>query len=124
MLYCIIISATINMKGGRGKKEKFSARKRAVNYKASRKPPTTNPRIAHDDSRRRPGLLGLLPSLIAQAVNNQWTGLLDWNTLVDTSFNLTGSISYLVSEFFNLKLGASRCLVLSINTKHLERVQL
>ena len=36
------------MKGGRGNNEKFSACKRAVNYKASRKPPTTNPRIAHD----------------------------------------------------------------------------
>ena len=42
-----MISATINMKGGRGNNEKFSARKRAMNYKASRKPPTTNPRIAH-----------------------------------------------------------------------------
>ena len=35
------------MKGGRGNNEKFLTRKRAVNYKASRKPPTTNPRIAH-----------------------------------------------------------------------------
>ena len=41
------ISATINMKSGHGNNEKFSARKRAMNYKASRKPPTTNPRIAH-----------------------------------------------------------------------------
>ena len=40
-------TATINMKNGRCNNEKFSARKRAVNYKASRKPPTTNPRIAH-----------------------------------------------------------------------------
>ena len=42
-----MISATINMKGGHGNNGKFSASKRAVNYKASRKPPTTNPRIAH-----------------------------------------------------------------------------
>ena len=42
-----MISATINMKGGRGNNEKFSAHKRAMNYKASRKPPTTNPRITH-----------------------------------------------------------------------------
>ena len=33
--------------GGRGNNEKFSTRKRAVNYKTSRKPPTKNPRIAH-----------------------------------------------------------------------------
>ena len=35
------------MKGGRGNNENFSARLRAVNYKASRNPHTTNPRIAH-----------------------------------------------------------------------------
>ena len=33
------------------------------------------------------------------------------HTLFDTSFNL---ISYLISEFFHLKLGGSRCLVLSM----------
>ena len=33
------------------------------------------------------------------------------DTLVDTSFSL---ISYLISEFFHLKLGGSRCLVLSM----------
>ena len=33
-----MISATINMKGGRGNNEKVSARKRAMNYKASKKP--------------------------------------------------------------------------------------
>ena len=38
-----MISATINMKGGRGNNEEFSARE---GYKVSRKPPTTNPRIA------------------------------------------------------------------------------
>ena len=32
--------------------------------------------------------------------------------MVDTSFNL---ISYLISEFFHLKLGGSRCLVLSMH---------
>ena len=37
------------------------------------------------------------------------------HTLVDTPLNLTiGSISYFIREFFNLKLGASRCLVLSL----------
>ena len=34
------------------------------------------------------------------------------HTLVDTSLN---TISYLISEFFHLKLGGSRCLVLSMH---------
>ena len=42
-----MIRAKINMNSGRGNYEKFSARKRAMNY-YSRKPPTTNSRIAHD----------------------------------------------------------------------------
>ena len=35
------------MRGGRGNNEKNLARKRALNHKTSRKPPTTNSRIAH-----------------------------------------------------------------------------
>ena len=38
-------------------------------------------------------------------------------TLVDTSFNL---ISYLISEFSHLKLGGSRCLVLSMGPPVME----
>ena len=44
-----MINATINMTDGRGNNENFLARKRAVNYTTSRKPPTTNPRITHDE---------------------------------------------------------------------------
>ena len=35
------------MKGGCGNNEIYLARKHAVKYKTSRKPPTTNLRIAH-----------------------------------------------------------------------------
>ena len=44
-----------------------------------------------------------------------YTTCMQHHTLVNTSFNLIdiGSISYLISEFFYLKLGASRCLLLT-----------
>ena len=56
--------------GGRSNNEKFSARKRAMNYKASRKLPTTNPRMMlktfSSHRRRNQGGWGATPPQISK----------------------------------------------------------
>ena len=71
-----MIRAKINMNSGRGNYEKFSARKRAMNY-YSRKPPTTNSRIAHGVYllASSPGLFSALNVLRERASIGVGTGL-------------------------------------------------